>query len=97
MAERLFHDNFVDVAPNPILTRLERPHQRVVNGVEMFGSVLVLGGITATDVAAREAETKMNPRVAGLQTLLATVGFRSNLVDLVQVRASGHARLLASV
>jgi hypothetical protein len=94
--QRLFHDDFVDVAPNPILTRLERPYQRVVNGVEMFGGVLILGRVTAADVSTREAQTKMNPSIAGLQTLLATVGFRSNFVDLFQVGATGHARLLSS-
>jgi precorrin-6B methylase 1 len=64
-----------------------------MNGVEMFGGVLVFGGVTTTHLSARKAQTKVHPGVASLQALLATVGFLRNLVDLVQVGASGHARL----
>ncbi len=50
--------------------------------------VLVLGGVTAADVAAGEAESQMNPAVAHLETLFATAGGRLYLPDLVEVRAS---------
>jgi hypothetical protein len=89
----LFHDNFVDVAPDPVLTGLKRFDERVVSGVKMFRGVLILRGITAAHVAARETQAKMNPSIAGLQTLLATVGSWSNFVDLLQVSASGHTGL----
>jgi hypothetical protein len=85
-----FHNNFIDVTPHPILARLKRAYQRVLGGVEMLGCVLILGGITASDVSAGQTKAQMNPSIAGLQALLATVGVRRNLMDLFQMCASCH-------
>ena len=51
LATRL-HGDLVDEAPQPILTPLERLHDRVRGGVEVLRRVLVLRGIAATDVTA---------------------------------------------
>src|SRR5215210_8950281 len=57
------HRDLVDEAPQPILSRLERLHERVIGGVEVLGSVLVFRGIATTDVTADQAEAQMDPAV----------------------------------
>jgi hypothetical protein len=52
---------------------------------EMLGGVPVLRGIAAPDMAANFAEAQMNPRIAHLQTLLASIGFRGRVLYLVQM------------
>src|SRR5918997_1230724 len=81
-------ENFVHVAPAPVLARLERLDYRVVCGVEVLGCVLVLASIAASDVSAREALAQANPRVSHPQTILTTLRGRGCVfVDLVGVRA----------
>src|SRR4051812_49600999 len=63
--------DLIDVAPAPILPRLGGFHDGMSSRVEVFRRVLVLGGIAATDVAARQAEPEMHPLVPGCQALLA--------------------------
>jgi hypothetical protein len=58
--------------------------------VKMLGGVLVLRRIAAPDVAANEAQAQMHPGVAHLQALLATVGVRLHVFDLVEMCAFGH-------
>jgi hypothetical protein len=48
--------------------------------MEVFGGVLVFGGITAADVSAFEAEAKVNPSVAHFQAFFATGGVRAHFV-----------------
>jgi hypothetical protein len=50
------HGDLIDEAPQPVFTWLERLHDRVSGGVEVLRCVLVLRGITTTDVAANAAE-----------------------------------------
>jgi hypothetical protein len=58
--------------------------------VEVFGGVLVFGGIAATDVAADQTEPQVDPVVADLKTLFATVGVRVDFPDLIQMGALFH-------
>jgi hypothetical protein len=51
----------------------------------MFGSVSVLGRVAAAYMAADETEPEMDPRIAHLQALLATLGFRANIFDFFAV------------
>jgi hypothetical protein len=46
------NDHFIDVAPNPLFSGLDGAHDGMVDVAIMFGSVFVLGGIAATDIAA---------------------------------------------
>src|SRR5438552_35451 len=71
-------------------TRLEGPDDRVMNGPKMLRGVLVLRGVTAADVAARETQAEMNPLVSSLETVFAAPSARRDLADLLQVGASGH-------
>jgi len=60
------HFVFIDVAPHPVLTRLDGLYDRVAGGVKVFGGVLVFGGIAAAYVSAGAAQAQMHPGVAGL-------------------------------
>ena len=83
---RCFHSHFIYIAPYPSFTRLERLDKRVVGAVEMFGSMLIFGGVAAADVAADETDAQMNPAIAHLQALLAAIGAgRNSLIDLFYV------------
>src|SRR5918998_803830 len=94
------HDDLVHVAPDPVLPRLEGLHERVLRGVEVLGSVLVLGRFATSHVAADEALAQVHPAFAHLEALLAALGARGHILDLVQVRAlrreiSEHGYLLS--
>jgi hypothetical protein len=56
--------------------------------VKVLGGVLVLGGVTATDVAASEAQPKVDPGISHFQTLFATIAAGSDLADGFQVGTS---------
>jgi hypothetical protein len=88
LGEVKFH--LIDVAPTPILAGFDGPHDRVVDGVKMFCCVLIFGRIAATDVATRHAQSQMNPGVAHLQALLASVRVRLHVSNLIGVRAMLH-------
>src|SRR5687768_11047990 len=94
LAPRL-HRDLVDKAPQPVLSSLERLHNRVRGGVEVLRRVLVLRGIATPDVAANPTEAQMDPGVADLQALLATIGgARRNVANLVEMGTRhGHSFL----
>ena len=83
----LFEGDLVDVAPFPMLTRLQGCDDRVMGLVEMLRRVLVLRRIAASDVTAGEAESKMDPGITCLQALLAPLAARYDLPDLVEMGA----------
>jgi hypothetical protein len=65
--------------------------------VKMLGGVFVLGGIAASDVAAREAHSQVDPLVTHFQAFLASVGAGFHIFDFFDVRTSfqhGHCVLL---
>ena len=82
----LDHD-IIDVAPGPILARLEGPHQRVTDEARVRRGVPIRGRIAATDVAAREAEAQVHPRGADAEAVLATLRRRPDPPDLIEVGA----------
>ena len=65
----------------------------MLGGAKVLGRMLVLGGIAAADVSAVKAETKMNPCVAHLQALFATLGVRFDWLEVLYVLATVHADL----
>ncbi len=83
----------VDIAPAPVFARLVGLNNRVIGDVEVLGSVLVLGGITTTNVPALQAEAQVYPGIAGRQALFAAVGMRRDILDVVQVCTVWHGRL----
>src|ERR1700733_7754296 len=81
------HRQLIDVAPAPVLARLERGDDWVARGVEVLGGMPVLGIIAAADVAAGPAQAQVHPGVAGLQAFLAPIGVAAVGLDLRKVRA----------
>ena len=76
----------VYVAPRPIFSRLERPHDRVTGAAEVSGGVLVLRVVAAAYVTASHAEPQVDPRITDPQAILTTVGAGRDFANLVPVR-----------
>jgi hypothetical protein len=53
----------------------------------MFRGVLVFGGVATTHVSAAQAQAQVDPTVARLQALFATLGFWLHALDLIKVLA----------
>jgi hypothetical protein len=77
------HNCFVDVAPDPFFSGLDRAHDGMVDVMEVFGGVFVLGGIAATHMAARHAHAKVNPRIADLHAIFTDVRVGRGDFDLI--------------
>jgi hypothetical protein len=59
--------------------------------MEVFGGVFVFGGIAATDVAALEAQAKVDPGVAHFQALFAAVSVGLDGANLRKMLAVRHS------
>jgi hypothetical protein len=57
----------------------------VLRFVEMFGGMLVLGRIAAAYVPTNETQAQVNPRIAGLNTLLTHMFIGFSYLDLVKM------------
>jgi hypothetical protein len=62
--------------------------------MKMFCRMLVLGRITAADVAAAQAQSQVDPSIAHLETLFAAFGVRLYVLNLIQVGATIHGSIL---
>jgi hypothetical protein len=90
--------NFIHITPTPLFARLKGLDNRMAAGVKMLGGVLVLGAVTTADVAAFQAKPQVNPMIAGLKAIFATVGAGGNNLHLVLVSALvTHGNLLLSI
>jgi hypothetical protein len=56
--------------------------------LEMFGGVLVLGGIATAHMAAFEADAQVHPCIANAQAILATIGRGLYVLNLVEMAAN---------
>lgn len=82
---------FVDVAPAPVFTWLERADDGVIGGVKVLGGVPVLRRIAATDMPARKALPQVNPRIAGLDAVFTNpAGWTLLILSLFQMHAIIH-------
>jgi len=85
---RGFEEQLLDIAPAPVLPRLEGLDYLVVCGVEMLRRVFVGGVVTATNVTTVEAQTQVHPPAASAEALLATFGrSRLDVANLVEMCA----------
>lgn len=75
----------VDVAPDPLLTRLEGLNDRVVGSMEMLGGVLILRIVTATDMSTGETEAQVHPGITHFQAFLASIGAWRDLSYLIEM------------
>jgi len=58
----------------------------MVGGVEMFGGVLVLGGIAAAHVPTLEAQAQVYPCISNSQTILTTIRAGRDVAYFVEMR-----------
>src|SRR6516225_9938977 len=78
-------EDFVHIAPAPVLAGLERLHHRMLGLMKMLGGVLVLGGVTAAYMAALEAQPQVNPGVLHLETFLAASATGRDFLDVFRM------------
>jgi len=81
--------DLVDVAPEPVLARLERLDDRMRDRPRVLRRVLVRRRVAAADVAARHAAPQVQPVAAHGEALLAALGAGRRIEDLVEV-GTGH-------
>jgi hypothetical protein len=72
-----------DIAPAPVLARLERFHYRVTGEPEVSSGVVVLRAVAATHVPANHAETQVHPRLPDPKAVFAPIGAGRDLADLI--------------
>src|SRR5438094_5935462 len=84
--------NLVDITPAPVLPRLGGLHDGVAARVEMLRGVLILGGVAAADMAARQTEPEVHPPFPGCQALFAALRVGRDRPDFLDVRTGvrGH-------
>src|SRR5690349_19478293 len=58
----------------------------MVCGVEMFGGMLVLGGIAAAHMPALEAQAQVYPSISNFQTILTTIRAGRDVAYFVEMR-----------
>jgi hypothetical protein len=80
-------NHFVDVAPDPFFSGLDRAHHGMAGVMEMFGGMLVLRRIAATHIPADHAHPEMNPSVPKFDALCTNVNVGRPELDLIQVFA----------
>ena len=79
--------DLIDVAPDPVLVRLERLDDGVATRMDVRRRVLVGGDIAATHMTAAQAQPQVDPPATDLEAVLATVGGRRDILDLVEMGA----------
>jgi hypothetical protein len=80
-------DHFVNIAPDPVFSRLNRAHHGMAALMEMFGCVFVLRRIATSHLPADHTHSQMNPSVADLHALFADVLVGARNLDLIQMLA----------
>jgi len=83
---------FVDIAPQPSLSWLERANHRMVNRLVVLRGVFVFRRVAAADVAAVQAEPQVDPGITHGQAFLASVGRIRFAVELLRCN---RAQMLA--
>jgi len=85
---QLVEHHFVDIAPTPLFTGLERLDDRMIRRAKMFGRVFVFRRIATADVPADHAESQVYPCVANLQAVFTAIGAGCYFADLIEMCAS---------
>jgi hypothetical protein len=75
--------NLIDVAPLPVLPALCGLNQRMLRSVEMRTRMTVRRRVAAAHMPALQAHPQMHPRIAALQTLLASLRLRLYLLQVL--------------
>jgi hypothetical protein len=85
---KLIQHHLIHVTPAPIFAGFKGLDDGVQGRVKMFGGVLVLGSVAASDVSAGKAQSQMDPVVTQLQTFFASVAAGLDVMDLPGVCAN---------
>jgi hypothetical protein len=78
---------FVDVAPDPVFSGLDRPDHRMPALMKMFGGMFILRRIAAAHLPAHHTHAQVNPGVADLHAFFADVLVCGCDFDLIQMFA----------
>ncbi len=62
----------------------------MLGGVKVLRSVFILGRIATTNVPAAQAQAKVHPPIAHLQTLFTAAGMRFHILNLIEMRTFAH-------
>jgi hypothetical protein len=73
------------IAAEPVFIRLERLDDGVPNGAVMLGRVPTRAVVAAADMATGHADSQMDPILAQLQALQATLTGGNHVNDLIEV------------
>ena len=82
-------DDFIDIAPDPFFSWLDRAHYGMAVVVKVFGGVLVLGGIAAAHMATYHAHAQVDPGVAEFYAFSADVRVGGGDFNLIEMLALG--------
>jgi hypothetical protein len=82
--------NAIDVAPRPILARLNRLHERMVTRVIVLLGMFIFRRIAAANMATGQTHSEMNPIIAGLQTLFAAIRASRDIPSQLKMCARCH-------
>ena len=58
--------------------------------VKVFCGMFILGRIATTNVPAAQAQAKVHPLIAHLQTFLTAMGMRFDVLYLIEMRTLSH-------
>jgi hypothetical protein len=86
--------NLIHKAPAPVFAPFERAHDRVLGFMKMLSGVTVLRRIATAYFSANHAEAKVHPLVADFQAFLAAFGVRMDVLDLAEMLARFHVRII---
>ena len=84
---QLIEHQFINVAPAPPFSWLERFYDWVFGRVKVARGVFVLRRVATADVTAAHTQPQMHPRVANLQAIFASVGARGYFSNLIEMCA----------
>src|SRR5262245_23564856 len=93
-AVRPVEHNFRHIAPAPAFGRIIALDDGMFGAVEMLGGVLVLGLVTAADMAAGAADAQVKPGIALLQAFLAAQRAGRHVLDAAEMGTAvrhGHS------
>ena len=80
-----FKFDLIQIAPAPILSRLEGPDNGVTYGVIMLRRMFVLRRVAAADMAADHAQAQVHPDIAHLEAFFASPRVRFDTLDLIDM------------
>jgi hypothetical protein len=82
--------DLVDIAPTPVLAGFNGSNHGMLGLVKVFGGVLILRRVAASDMATGQANSEMDPSIAHLDALFAYPLGRLQILCVSYVLADLH-------